>query len=262
MQHERVGDDDLRSRSRSASAIASRATADTTIDKTIDATGGGRLTLDLGAGGSVIVHGWDEPRIRMHATLGGRDWRDVRVTLEPTKGGARLQSAFSEATRSWSTDNAFELWVPRHMDIDLSSAGGSLAISDLTGEFRGHTGGGGITIEGASGTATLTTGGGDVSVTNSTLGGTVSTGGGGVYISNVTGGLTGSSGSGPVISNGITSSTGWRASVGSGGATTVSGGCWRQHERKHDDEYRHEQWSRRRRRRGPRHRLRHRARFW
>jgi beta-lactamase regulating signal transducer with metallopeptidase domain len=205
-------------------AMATVATGDSIIEKTIDASAGERLTLDLAAGGSIVVHGWDEPRIRMRATLAGRDWRDVRVTLERTRNGAQLQSGFSEPPRSWSTDNTFELWVPRHMDINLSSAGGSVAISDLTGEFRGHTGGGAITIEGANGSATLTTGGGDVSVMNSTLGGTVSTGGGGVYISNVSGGLTGSSGSGPVVRDGIGGTPGWRSSVGYSRASTVTGG--------------------------------------
>ena len=93
----------------------------------------------------------------------------------------------------------------------MSSAGGSVAINDLAGEFTGQTGGGGITIERARGHASLSTGGGPVSVTNSELSGTVSTGGGRVEISNVTGGLRGNSGGGDVI-------------VGDGlGATAISG---------------------------------------
>ena len=81
-------------------------------------------------------------------------------------------------------------------NVSVSSAGGALAISDLSGDFYGQTGGGGITIEGATGRATLSTGGGAVTVLNSTLSGSVTTGGGEVTISNVTGGLRGSSGSG------------------------------------------------------------------
>lgn len=202
------------------------ASGDSTFETTIDAASGERLTVDLQTGGSVVVHGWDEPRIRMRARLGGRDWRGVRVALERFGRGVRLQSRFFETTPNWSTESSFELWVPRHMDIDLSSLGGSLAINDVTGEFRGHSGGGGITIEGAMGSATLTTGGGDVYVANSTLAGTVSTGGGEVIISNVLGGLTGSSGSGPVISSGdAVTSTRARRDVGFGSSistTTVS----------------------------------------
>jgi beta-lactamase regulating signal transducer with metallopeptidase domain/DUF4097 and DUF4098 domain-containing protein YvlB len=179
-----------------------QAVSDSTFEKTIEASSGGKLTLDLRTGAEVILHGWDEPRVRLVARLAGRNWQDTRVDLSQTSAGVRLRSDFATHRDNQSTSHRFELWVPRHMDVSMSSAGGSVSISDLAGEFSGHTGGGEITIERARGYASLTTGGGSVTVTNSDLSGRVSTGGGNVEISNVTGGLRGSSGSGNVIING------------------------------------------------------------
>ena len=184
---------------------------DSTFEQTIDASAGERLSLDLPTGAAIVLHGWDEPRIRLVARLSGRDWRDTRVELSRASGGVRLRSDFATRRDNQMTSHRFELWVPRQIDVSMSSAGGSLSINDLSGEFTGQTGGGGITIERARGHASLSTGGGPVNVTNSELSGTVSTGGGRVEISNVTGGLRGSSGGGEVIvSDGL-------------GATAISG---------------------------------------
>src|SRR6185503_12280030 len=131
------------------------ASGDSTIERVIDAKAGERLTLELETGGSVVLRGWNEPRIRMLARLGGIDWADTRIALERVNNGVTLRSDFSYPANNRSTRHSFELWVPKHMNVDLSSAGGSLRISDLTGEFRGHTGGGSIVIERASGHAML-----------------------------------------------------------------------------------------------------------
>ena len=173
--------------------------ADSAFEKTVNAKSGEILTLDLETGGNVTVRGWDEEQVRVRGRLGGEDWRDTRVSLERWAGGVRLHSEFGGTSDRRSTRHSFEIWVPRRMSLDLKSSGGSLALNDVTGEFRGHTGGGSVVIEGANGSARLSTGGGNVRVINSALDGTVSTGGGEVIVANVTGGLRASSGSGPVI---------------------------------------------------------------
>jgi beta-lactamase regulating signal transducer with metallopeptidase domain len=175
--------------------------ADSTFEKSIDAASGDRLRLDLRTGGNIVLHGWNESRVRLRAQLGGRDWRETRVTLDRVGREVRLRSDFDRVLdgTSTSTSHSFELWVPRSIDVDIASSGGSISLDNVNGEFSGHTGGGEITIVSASGSATLTTGGGEIRVSNSDLRGEVSTGGGGVTITNVTGGLRGSSGSGPVI---------------------------------------------------------------
>jgi len=163
------------------------------------ATPGQRLELDLETGGSVRVTGWSESRVQVRAFLSGRDWQDTKVSLDRISGGLRLRSWQEEDRTSSSTSHRFEVQVPRRYDLRLSSAGGGIELSDVEGEFRGHTGGGEIEIRHAKGRASLTTGGGEIHVTDSDLSGSVSTGGGEVVLSRVSGGLRGTSGSGPVI---------------------------------------------------------------
>ena len=178
---------------------SSRQGTDSTFERTLAAESGGRLTLDLDTGGDVTIRGWDEPRARLRVRLGGRDWRDTRVSFERVDGGIRLRSDRAGFHRSSQTSHSFELWVPRRSDVRLESAGGSVSIEEVEGTFSGSTGGGSVVIHDARGRASLSTGGGDINVSQSNLSGTVSTGGGVVTLSQVSGGLRGSSGSGPVI---------------------------------------------------------------
>ena len=208
----------------SAKAIAImplQTVSDTTIELNIDATSAERVMLELKTGGKVTLRGWDNPGVRVRAHLAGPDWRATNVALKRSGNVVQLLSTMNESMERSMTDHSFELWVPKRIDVQLSSSGGSVTINDVAGEFRGHTGGGAIVIEGASGVARLTTGGGDVRVVNSTLDGSVSTGGGEVIIANVAGGLRGSSGSGPVVTvPGIVSVNTAEAAVAS---TSVNG---------------------------------------
>jgi beta-lactamase regulating signal transducer with metallopeptidase domain len=204
-------------------SIVSPVVAESTFEKSIAASNMDRLSIDLPSGGAIVLHGWDEPRIRLVASLGGRDWRDTRVELTTVSRGARLRSDLVNHDGSQSTSHQFELWVPRRINVDVSSAGGSVSINDLSGELTGHTGGGDITIERSSGRASMSTGGGSVMVTNSDLSGAITTGGGEVSISNVTGGLRGESGSGSVVtSDGVATTIGGIAG-GFGGVRGMSG---------------------------------------
>jgi hypothetical protein len=176
-----------------------RGQADTTFQLSVPARAAGTLTLDLKTGGNVIITGWDKPEVFVRASLGGRDWRRTRVTLQPSDGGATLESAYTEWGNSQSSHHVFEISVPRSYNARLSSAGGSISITGVDGVFTGQTGGGEINIEKANGEVDIRTGGGEVRVSNSRLNGSVSTGGGIVRIEGVTGNLNGKSGSGPVI---------------------------------------------------------------
>ena len=210
---------------------ARRAAADTTFQLSVPATSGGTLSLDLKTGGNVIVRGWDTPQIRVRASLGGRDWRETRVRLEPLQAGARLESIFIPGSSNQSSRHVFEIDMPRNYNMRISSSGGSVSITGVDGTFTGQTGGGEINIQKASGEVDIRTGGGAVHVSDSRLDGSVSTGGGVVNIEGVTGNLAGYSGSGPVTyvrsGGGTTIRTGDGVSVGvasGGGNVSISTG--------------------------------------
>lgn len=165
----------------------------------VRASPGELLDLDLDAGGSVYIRSWDEDRVQVRTQLGGADWRDVDVRVDRQSSGVSVQARVARSRNTMSTNNRFDIRVPRRFDVRIRSSGGHLSIVDVEGRFTGHVGGGGLTLERLTGSASLSIGGGEIRVSDSNLSGRVSTGGGLVMLSKVSGGLRGSSGSGPVI---------------------------------------------------------------
>jgi beta-lactamase regulating signal transducer with metallopeptidase domain len=221
--------------------FTSRNQADTTFQLSAPAGSAGTLTLDLKTGGNVIITGWDKPEVFVRASLGGRDWRRTHITLQPSDGGVRFESVYTEWGNSQSSHHVFEINMPRNYNARISSAGGSISITGVDGVFTGQTGGGEINIRKAKGEVDIRTGGGEIRVSDSRLNGSVSTGGGIVRIEGVTGDLNGKSGSGPVIyskssgttinrENGVTvvgvgrgdNSLTLRSGSGSGSGTSIS----------------------------------------
>ncbi len=98
------------------------ALVDSIFENSVAANSGDKLTLDLRSGGAIIIHGWDEPRVRVFGRLRGRDWRDTHVSLERVDGGLRLESTMQTRGANSSTDHEFELWVPRHTNVPEASA--------------------------------------------------------------------------------------------------------------------------------------------
>ena len=174
------------------------AAADTTFQLSVPARSAGTLTLDLKTGGKVIITGWDKPQVFVRASLAGHDWRETQVTLQPSDVGARLQSDYTGHSVSQSFSHVFELNVPRNFNVRISSAGGSLSINGVDGDFTGQTGGGEINLQRVNGKADIQTGGGNIHVSDSRLSGRVSTGAGVVRIEGVTGNLKGYAESSPV----------------------------------------------------------------
>jgi beta-lactamase regulating signal transducer with metallopeptidase domain/DUF4097 and DUF4098 domain-containing protein YvlB len=174
--------------------------ADSTFEKGFKASPGELLTLDLDTGGDVELESWNEPEVRVRVRLGGPDWRDTGVDIEREAGGVRVTSRQDRHRRGgYSTSHSFEIRAPRQYDLRLRSAGGSVKIVAMEGNFRGQTGGGEITLQDVHGQVSLSTGGGEILVSDVVASGSVRTGGGMVRMSRVQGGLRATSGSGPVI---------------------------------------------------------------
>ncbi|MBA3831865.1 MAG: M56 family metallopeptidase [Chthoniobacterales bacterium] len=177
------------------SASIARSHPDSTFSKSVPAKSGGTLDLDLDAGGDIDIAGTDDSKITVSGSLGGRDWRDVTVDLDAHGDGAQLTARYVGRSDTQQFDNAFTIRVPKHFNLRIHSAGGSVIINGVDGRLTGETGGGKMEISHASGYANLSTGGGNVRVSNSHLDGSVATGGGTVDLDQVTGSLVGASGS-------------------------------------------------------------------
>ena len=191
--------------------------ADTVIEKTLSASAGERISLDLRTGGEVIVRAWEQPQVRVRASLSGDQSRQTSVEMQRGSGGIEFRAVAGYRSGNTSNSNRFELWVPRRFDVHVSSSGGGIDISGVQGRFTGRTGGGEILFDNVQGVADITTGGGEVHVSNSNLDGRISTGGGEATVVGVSGNVRVTSGSGPVVRAGQATK-----SVSVGGSATIS----------------------------------------
>src|SRR5215207_3126695 len=166
------------------------------LDTAVAAPVAKRLTLDLRSGGTVRITGGQEKVVRIRVTDGGRQCGDCGVQLEQGADGIQVRSA-----RPADGDSRleFEIEVPEQFDLDLSSAGGQLAIEGVAGTIKGSTESGALELRRLSGSVDLETKRGDVTLRESYVSGRVHTVGGRVLLEDVSGTVAGSSGKGKVI---------------------------------------------------------------
>jgi DUF4097 and DUF4098 domain-containing protein YvlB len=170
--------------------------ADNQFTERFDFEPGQTLSLDLSVGGSIKVEGWDQAGIEV--TYGDQQTSldHYKIDIENVAGGLSVDAKALE--RISQSSLFFEFKAPREMILDLYTAGGSVELSGLKGEFSGKTSGGALRLDDLTGQVDLRTGGGRILVQNSTLDGEVRTGGGKVLVENVTGDIQASSGGGTV----------------------------------------------------------------
>jgi DUF4097 and DUF4098 domain-containing protein YvlB len=175
------------------------------FDTTVAVMSATNLALDLKTGGSVKITGGTDKIVRVHVTEGGRACDDCRVELEQTSQGIQLRS--HRATLSGApSDLRFEIEVPQHFDLDLTSAGGEVQIEGVDGAIKGQTQSGALTLRRLSGTIDLQTMRGDISLRESYVSGRVRTVGGKVLMEDVTGAVEGSTQDGKVTKRRVSNS--------------------------------------------------------
>ena len=114
------------------------------------------LSIDGASLGGVSVTGWDRDSIHVSARIVGtaptqagaeQALRAVRISAD---GGTIRASG-----RSGDDDSrqivSYDVWVPRHMDLDLRARNGGLRVDGVTGRMTLETENGGLSLEGAGG---------------------------------------------------------------------------------------------------------------
>lgn len=177
--------------------LAGAAAAEDPVTVEYDFTPGAELSLEFEDGGSAFIIGWDEPRAKVTYFDQRGDLDDHQIDIRERRGGLEIVTE-SARRRHRSQNLVFEISVPREVEVDFSSAGGSLLLRELRGTFEGHSGGGSLSIIDVEGQASLTIGGGSIEIVDCTLDGRVTTGGGEVLVRNVVGGVEVTSGGGEV----------------------------------------------------------------
>jgi hypothetical protein len=98
---------------------------------------------------------------------------------------------------------SFKIYVPQNVSTDLATSGGSIQLSNLSGEQDFVTSGGSLTISGVSGKVNGKTSGGSIRLENSKDDIDLSTSGGGIYAKNAEGKLKLTTSGGSVELNGL-----------------------------------------------------------
>ena len=166
------------------------------LDTAVAAPVAKRLTLDLRAGGSGRIVGAQAKVVRIRVTENGRACGDCGVQLDQGADGIQVHSTRPAAS---GEQLRFEIEVPEHFDLDLTSAGGAVSIEGVDGTIKGLTESGELELRRLSGNVDLETKNGDVTLRESYVSGRVHTVGGRVLLEDVSGTVAGSSANGKVV---------------------------------------------------------------
>ena len=165
------------------------------LDTAVAAPVAKRLSLDLRNGGAVRIVGSQDKVVRIRVTEDGRACGDCGVQLDQSSEGIVLRST---RRGSGGAQLQFEIEVPEHFDLDLTSAGGGVRIEGVDGTIKGSTEAGALELRRLSGSVDLETKRGDVTLRESYVSGRVHTVGGRVLLEDVSGSVAGTSAKGKV----------------------------------------------------------------
>ena len=150
---------------------------------------GGELDIELKAGGSIFIEGWDKDEVMVEARITGRDADEISFSAEQENSGVKVFSEYTGEKNNVKCKIKVKIKVPLKYDILFNTMGGEVQLSNIDGEFSGKTMGGELEINKLTGKAELKTMGGAINIKDSRLDGYVKTMGGAIDIDNVTGDL-------------------------------------------------------------------------
>jgi DUF4097 and DUF4098 domain-containing protein YvlB len=147
------------------------------IRKGFNVAEGGTLTLDADVGDVKIVSGGTGVAVEITRT-GREDLLKLNdITFDQSGNDVSIRSRYQHSGHwfNWNNNNdiriRYNVRVPSHYNVKLSTSGGDVNVDDLNGTANIHTSGGDIKAAHLNGAAVLHTSGGDIEIENS--GGTV-----------------------------------------------------------------------------------------
>lgn len=119
----------------------------------------GALTVDPGENGAIAIYGWDRDSIAVVAKIeaGARSEEDARqladaVRIDAAGGTIRASGPATGWRQQWSV--SFEVYVPRHTDLALTTENGPISIADVTGTMHLRAQNGPVSLSGVGGDIT------------------------------------------------------------------------------------------------------------
>jgi len=215
------------------------------IKEAVAATSGGSLTLtgdDANSNATVEIYvsrnGWSAEKIKQ--TLDENYTLDIGVESGKLYAVAKPKGSFFNWNRQ-GLSISFKISVPKQVNSNLQTSGGSISISNLSGSQDFKTSGGSLSVDNVSGNTVGATSGGSISVTNSkdniklaTSGGSITakdcsgtinlaTSGGSINLSNLNGNINAATSGGSITANNISGTFNTGTSGGSVNLSGISG---------------------------------------
>jgi DUF4097 and DUF4098 domain-containing protein YvlB len=106
--------------------------------------------------GGVIIHGADRSDVLVHACVHSSAPSDqearalaAQVTIAQGPGEIEGRGPKTDHDRSWSV--SYEIWVPKHSNLDVASVNGGIAVESVDGDVQAENVNGGIRLSDLSG---------------------------------------------------------------------------------------------------------------
>jgi DUF4097 and DUF4098 domain-containing protein YvlB len=130
---------------------------------------GGTLSVDPSENGGVAIYGWDRDSIAVVAKIEAQAGSESAaqslvdaVRIEAAGHQITARGPESERRASWAV--SFDVYVPRHTDLSLSTENGPLSVEEVTGAMQLHAINGPVTLRAVGGDVTARVQNGPLSV--------------------------------------------------------------------------------------------------
>jgi DUF4097 and DUF4098 domain-containing protein YvlB len=183
-----------------ASISAAQAAIDSPIHRNFNVQAGGTITIDADVGDIKVTSGASNVsvdvirRARTSSNPRAQEvFKDFDISFSQAQNDVRIRARYNHPTSwfHWNTDLEvrFIVNVPAQYNVDLTTSGGDIIVSDLGGKAKVRTSGGDVSLGRIDGLVDAYTSGGDVSVASSRASATLSTSGGDIKVGDAMGSL-------------------------------------------------------------------------
>jgi Toastrack DUF4097 len=182
------------------SVSAAHAAIESPIHRNFNVHAGGTITIDADVGDIKVTSGGSNVSVDVirRAKTSSRShaeelFKDFDITFAQEQNDVRIRARYNHPT-SWfhwnmDLDVRFVVNVPAQYNVDLTTSGGDIVVSDLAGQVRVRTSGGDVALGRIDGVVDAHTSGGDVSIAGSHSSATLSTSGGDIKVGDAAGAL-------------------------------------------------------------------------
>jgi len=197
-----------------ATGVAAEAATEETLNKTFSATSGGTLVVEVAFGSiEVTTNTTSEVAVDVwrKVTRSSKTMEKEYLTANPVEFTQDGNTITVRCRRSDQEKKGWSIWgngnrneakytirVPAQFSAKLSTAGGPISVSDLTGDVKASTSGGGLKLARIHGPLNGNTSGGAIRVSDSEGEIKVSTSGGGIEVAGGSGSLRGNTSGGRI----------------------------------------------------------------